>query len=62
MRPYYTIGVKWLYLKEDNKLPYHTFSIIDEHGFIVARNIQEEEVAISIIKQHNINLIEEKTK
>ena len=50
-----TIDLKWLYLKEDNKLPYDTFSIIDEHGFIVARAIQEEEVAVSIIEQHNLN-------
>tara|TARA_R110000803_G_scaffold27989_1_gene65034 strand:- start:133 stop:315 length:183 start_codon:yes stop_codon:yes gene_type:complete len=50
-----TINLKWLYLKEDNKLPYDTFSIMDEHGFIVARSIQEEDVAISIIEQHNIN-------
>ena len=42
-----TVDLKWLYLKEDNKLPYDTFSIIDEHGFIVARDIQEEEVAVS---------------
>jgi hypothetical protein len=62
MRPYYTIEVKWLYLKEDNKLPYDTFSIIDEHGFIVVRSIQEEDVAISIIKQHNNNLTKDKTK
>jgi hypothetical protein len=50
-----TVDLQWLYLKEDNKLPYDTFSIIDEHGFIVARSIQEEGVAISIIKQHNLN-------
>ena len=55
MKPYYTIEVKWLYLKEDNQLPYDTFSIIDEHGFIVARDIQEAEVAVSIIEQHNLN-------
>jgi|TARA_R110002050_G_scaffold2000_1_gene12316 hypothetical protein len=50
-----TVDLKWLYLKEDNKLPYDTFSIIDEHGFIIARSIQEESVAISIIEQHNLN-------
>tara|TARA_R110000782_G_scaffold260313_1_gene351501 strand:- start:309 stop:491 length:183 start_codon:yes stop_codon:yes gene_type:complete len=50
-----TLELKWLYLKEDNQLPYDTFAIIDENGFIIARNIQEEEVAVSIIHQHNVS-------
>jgi len=48
-----TLELKWFYLKEDNQLPYETFSIVDENGFIIARSIQEENVAGTIVYHHN---------
>ena len=54
-----TIDLKWFYTSDRGLLPaksdnlYDTFSIIDEHGFTVAKGIKEEDVAISIINNHN---------
>ena len=48
------IDLKWFYTNDsltDNL--YHTFSIIDKNGFTVAKGIKEEDVAISIINNHN---------
>ena len=54
-----TIDLKWFYTSDRGLLPaksdnlYDTFSIIDENGFTVAKGIKEEDVAISIINNHN---------
>ena len=50
------LAQKWQYVKEDNKLPYDTFALTDEYGFIIAKSIQDEEVATSIVHLHNINI------